>query len=143
MRTYYAFIIKDSLIHFYRKKPYSLYKILEQIYNLKNNDIVLGYRLLEQVTVPVGYKKTNEYIYSKHSHELSYSRNEFGHIINNLYSDEITLMKIFNSHIKIKSNVNCSTFLNSIKQYNKDIFICDFTNKDYFWIEEINVESIV
>ena len=30
MRTYYAFIIKDSLMHFYSKKPYSLYKILEQ-----------------------------------------------------------------------------------------------------------------
>ena len=50
MRTYYAFIIKDSLMHFYLKRPYSLYKILEQIYRLKNNDIVLGYRLLEQVT---------------------------------------------------------------------------------------------
>lgn len=143
MRTYYAFIIKDSLIHFYKKKPYSLYKILEQIYNLKNNDIVLGYRLLEQVTMPIGKKKTNDYIYNRHIEELSYSKNEYGHIINNLYSNEITLLKVFNSHIRIKSNVNYSVFFDSIKEYNKDIFVCDFINKDYFWIEEINLKSIV
>ena len=57
MRTYYAFIIKDSLMHFYMKRPYSLYKILEEVYNLKNNDIILGYRLLEQVTTPFGIKR--------------------------------------------------------------------------------------
>ena len=36
MRTYYAFLIKDSLVDFYSKRPYSLYRILEQIYKLKN-----------------------------------------------------------------------------------------------------------
>ena len=112
MRTYYAFIIKDSLMHFYSKKPYSLYRILEQIYNLKNNDIVLGYRLLEQVTVPFGARKIN-------------------------------LLKVFNSHIKIKSTSDYSSFFNTIKKYNKNIFICDFVNKDYFWVNKIKYQSIV
>lgn len=143
MRTYYAFIIKDSLIQFYKKRPYSLYKILEQIYNLKNNDIVLGYRILEEVTTPFGCKKTDSFLYNKHYDELSYSKNEYGHIIQNLYSDEITLLKVFNSHVKIKSNLNYSSFFNSINQYNKNIFICDFENRDYFWVGKIKLETIV
>lgn len=143
MRTYYAFIIKDSLVRFYTKKPYSLYRILEQIYNLKNNDIVLGYRILEQVTDPFELKKTNKFIYKNHYDELSYSKSENNHIIKNLYSEEVTLLKVFNSHVRIKSNSNYSAFFNSIRQYNKNIFICDFENKDYFWIDKIRFESIV
>ena len=128
MRTYYVFIIKESLMYFYSRKPYSLYKILEQIYNLKNNDIVLGYRLLEQVTKPFGTKKINKFIYDSYCDEFSYSKIDNGHMIKNIYSDEITLLKVFNSHIKIKSNKNYTPFLNTIKQYNKNIFICDFEN---------------
>ena len=143
MRTYYAFIIKDSLMHFYSKKPYSLYKILEQIYRLKNNDIVLGYRLLEQVTEPFGTRKTDKFIYKKHYDELEYSRLDDGHMIKNLYSEEITFLKVFHSHVRIKTNNNFSAFFNSMQEYNENIFVCDFENQDFFWMNNINFETIV
>lgn len=143
MRTYYAFIIKDSLMHFYSKKPYSLYKILEQIYRLKNNDIVLGYRLLEQVTEPFGTRKTDKFIYKKHLNELEYSRLNDGHMIKNLYSEEITFLKVFHSHVRIKTNNNYSSFFSSIQEYDENIFICDFENQDFFWVNKINFETLV
>ena len=143
MRTYYAFIIKDSLMHFYSKKPYSLYKILEQIYRLKNNDIVLGYRLLEQVTEPFGTRRTDKFIYKKHLNELEYSRLDDGHMIKNLYSEEITFLKVFHSHVRIKTNNNYSSFFNSIQEYDENIFVCDFENQDFFWINKINFEILV
>lgn len=143
MRTYYAFIIKDSLMHFYSKKPYSLYKILEQIYRLKNNDIVLGYRLLEQVTEPFGTRKTDKFIYKKHLNELEYSRLDDGHMIKNLYSEEITFLKVFHSHVRIKTNNNYSAFFNSIQEYDENIFVCDFENQDFFWVSKINFETLV
>ena len=143
MRTYYAFIIKDSLMHFYSKKPYSLYKILEQIYRLKNNDIVLGYRLLEQVTEPFGTRRTDKFIYKKHLNELEYSRLDDGHMIKNLYSEEITFLKVFHSHVRIKTNNNYSSFFNSIQEYDENIFVCDFENQDFFWINKINFETLV
>ena len=143
MRTYYAFIIKDSLMHFYSKKPYSLYKILEQIYRLKNNDIVLGYRLLEQVTEPFGTRRTDKFIYKKHLNELEYSRLDDGHMIKNLYSEEITFLKVFHSHVRIKTNNNYSSFFNSIQEYDENIFICDFENQDFFWMNKINFETLV
>ena len=143
MRTYYAFIIKDSLMHFYSKKPYSLYKILEQIYRLKNNDIVLGYRLLEQVTEPFGTRKTDKFIYKKHLNELEYSRLDDGHMIKNLYSEEITFLKVFHSHVRIKTNNNYSSFFNSIQEYDENIFVCDFENQDFFWVNKINFKTLV
>ena len=143
MRTYYAFIIKDSLMHFYSKKPYSLYKILEQIYRLKNNDIVLGYRLLEQVTEPFGTRKTDKFIYKKHYDELEYSRLDDVHMIKNLYSEEITFLKVFHSHVRIKTNNNFPAFFNSMQEYNENIFVCDFENQDFFWMNKINFETIV
>ena len=138
MRTYYAFIIKDSLMQFYIKRPYSLYKILEQIYRLKSNDIMLGYRLLEQVTKPFGSKKIDNFIYKKHFNELEYTRIDDAHMIKNLYSDEITFLKAFNTHVKIKTNNNYSSFFNSIQDYNENIFVCDFDNKDFFWINKFD-----
>jgi len=143
MRTYYAFIIKDSLMHFYMKKPYSLYRILEQIYRLKNNDIVLGYRLLEQVTKPFGTRKADKFLYKRHFDELEYSRLDDGHMIKNLYSEEITFLKVFHSHVRIKTNNNYSAFFNSIQEYDENIFICDFENQDFFWVNKINFETLV
>lgn len=143
MRTYYAFIIKDSLMNFYDDRPYSLYRILEQIYKLKSSDIMFGYRLLEQVTKPFGVRNINKFIYKKHFDEVEYSRIDDGHLINNLYSDEITFLKAFNSHVKIKTNNDCSSFFNSIQEYNENIFICDFDNQDFFWVNKINFQTVV
>lgn len=143
MRTYYAFIIKDSLMHFYRERPYSLYRILEQIYRLKNSDMKLGYRLLEQVTRPFGINKIDKFIYKKHFDELEYSRIEDGHMIKNLYSEEITFLKTFNTHIRIKTNNDFSSFFSSIQEFDDNIFICDFENEDFFWINKFNFETVV
>ena len=143
MRTYYAFIIKDSLMHFYRERPYSLYRILEQIYRLKNSDVKLGYRLLEQVTKPFGINKIDKFIYKKHFDELEYSRIEDGHMIKNFYSEEITFLKTFNTHIRIKTNNDFSSFFSSIQEFDDNIFICDFENEDFFWINKFNFETVV
>lgn len=142
MRTYYIFIIKDSLMEVYSNKPYSLYKILEQIYRLKNNDIVLGYRLLEQVSDPFT-RNMDKFIYNRHINELEYSKLDDGHMINNLYSEEITFLKVFHSHIKLTTNNNYSAFFNSIKEYKENIFVCDFSNQDFFFINKINFKTLV
>ena len=142
MRTYYAFLIKDSLVDFYLKRPYSLYRILEQIYKLKNNDIVLGYRLLEQVTNHFGCD-ADKFLYKRHYNELEYSKIDNKHIIKNLYSEEVTFLKVFYTHIKMKTNNNYSSFFETMKEYNKNIFICDFENEDFFWLNKINFETLV
>lgn len=143
MRVYYVFVVNDFFASFYNSKPSSLYKIFEQIYNLNKNDIVLGYRIFEQIAIPFNKTNVNEYIYNRHCMELSYSRNVNVHTIKNLYFDEISKLTVYNSHIKIKTNINYPTFIDSLRNFEKNIFVCDFINKDYFWIDKIKKETLV
>ncbi len=143
MRVYHAFIVNEFFANFYNSKPSSLYKIFEQIYNLNNNDVILGYRIFEQLAVPINKDNINEYIYSKHCGELSYSRNNNKHVINNLYFDEVSKTIIYNSHIKIKSNINYPTFIDTLREFEENIFVCDFSNKDYFWLDKVKKEVLV
>lgn len=143
MRIYYVFLVNEYFANFYNSKPSSLYKIFEQIYNLDNNDIILGYRIFEQIALPFNKNNINEYIYSRHCGELSYSKNLNKHIINNLYSSEISKLTVYNSHIKIKSNINYPSFINTLREFEANIFVCDFVNKDYFWLDKINEDALV
>ncbi|MDD2490366.1 MAG: sporulation inhibitor of replication protein SirA [Bacilli bacterium] len=143
MRVYYAFIVNEYFANFYNTKPSALYKIFDQIYNLSNQDVVLGYRIFEQIAIPFNKNNINEYIYSKHCGELSYSRNLNKHIINNLYFDEQTKVTVYNSHIKIKSNINYPTIIDTLREFEDNIFICDFINKDYFWLDQIKTDNLV
>ena len=143
MRVYYIFIVNDYFASFYNSRPSSLYKIFEQIYNLNNNDIILGYRIFEQIAVPFNKININEYIYNRHCGELSYSKNVNKHMIKNLYFDEISKLSVYNSHLKIKSNINYPTFIDSLRDFEDNIFVCDFINKDYFWLDKIKKETLV
>lgn len=136
MRTYYLFDIKEPLMYFYKNKGYSLYKILEDIYKIENNNVNLGYRMFLQLANKIKKDEIDNNIYNIYKNEFSYS-NSSGHIINNLYSRECTVMKIYNTHIKIKSNVNYCNFFSCIFSFKSNMFVCDFENKDYFWIEKI------
>jgi hypothetical protein len=143
MRIYHAFIVNEYFANFYDTKPSSLYKIFEQVYNLNNNDIILGYRIFQQIAIPFNKNNVNEYIYNKHCGELSYSRNINKHTINNLYFNELTKLTVYNSHLKIKSNINYPTFFDALRDFEDHIFICDFLNKDYFWLDKVKKETLV
>ncbi len=143
MRVYYVFIVNDFFANFYNSKPSSLYKIFEQIYNLGNNDVILGYRIFEQIGIPFDKNNLNEYIYSKHCGEVSYSRTVNKHVINNLYLEELSKATVYNSHIKIKSNLNYPTFIETLREFEENIFVCDFINKDYFWLDKVKKKALV
>jgi len=49
MRVYYIFLIKKEIYDITRDKPENLYKLLESIYLLNNDDVVLGFRMFEKV----------------------------------------------------------------------------------------------
>jgi hypothetical protein len=58
-------------------------------------------------------------------------------------------MIISNINIKIMSDINYPSFFNDINEYERDMFVCDFDNNDYFWLDKVvkkyrqNMESIV
>ena len=58
------------------------------------------------------------------------------HIISS--GDEYTKLMVSSYCLKLKTNLNYPTFFSNIKNYSDNIFICDFENKDYFWLKSAN-----
>ena len=141
MRTYSIFNINNYFTYMYKNKPYRIYKILEELYNVKKSDIVLSYKLFEQIAYSFNKNKLNEYVKYLFKNNTSYYNRLNSHIICN--NQEYTKLTINNSNIKIKSNINYPSFLDILINYSDNIFVCDFVNKDYFWLNKVILKSLV
>lgn len=135
MRTYYIFKINKYFSYIYSNKPYKLYKMLEEIFHVNDYDMILSYKIYEQVAITFDKNEFNKYIKNKYCTCYYYLTNKLNHIYSN--NDEYSKLIINNSNLKIKSNVNISIFFKDIVNYYDNIFVCDFVNKDYFWLEKI------
>ena len=57
------------------------------------------------------------------------------HEIHNRYKPEESILKVYRSHIILKSDaINPTMLINYLMSDN--LFVCDFKNKDYFWLNE-------
>lgn len=135
MRTYYIFRINKYFSYVYNNKPYKIYKTIEEIYHVKEYDMVLTYKIYEQIALTFSKSKLNEYLFSIHNENTFYNNN--GNIHTYIDNYEYTRLVVTNSNLKIKSNINNPIFLRDINNYYDNIFICDFINKDYFWLDKV------
>lgn len=135
MRNFYIFRINKEMEILLKESPYNLFKSLEDIYLLDKANIGIGKDLLDQLIVPIDKLKYNKLIYELNKDNDFYMKYKDEHKIVNKYRKEETIITVKNSHILLKTNV-----------VNKDIkkflpitnaFLCDFQNKDYFWLEEL------
>ena len=138
MRKYYIFNIKESIIKLYQNNPVSLYKILENIYYMKDEDIEYGYNLFIQIANMFDTKYLNNSIYIKLHKDITYSKINNEHIINDLYHDEISILKIKSSRMILESNKSYSLFFKIINDLNENYFVCDFKEKDFFFINDLH-----
>ena len=137
MRLYYIFNVKNEIKDLYKDKPSSLYRILENIYFMHEEDINYGFSIFKELTNKNKVLELNNNLYIKLHKDLVYSKIGNEHIINDLYHDEVSILKIKNSHMKIESNKSISSFFQILLDINNNYFICDFKDKDFFFIDEI------
>ena len=134
MRTYYIFNVNRYFTYMYKNNPFKMYKIFEEIYNFKDYDSVKTYRIFEQVANPFNKTMLNEYIYYEYKSKYGYKREDNIHKLN---TSENTTIKINNYNIKIETDSNYTDFFKYINSYNTNLFVCDFDNKDYFWLNKL------
>ena len=136
MRKYYLFKINKTYYNLTRHNPYNLYKTIESIYHVKEQDLKYYYNIFTSIreTFNKDYLNTNIYEYYKNRH--SYTKVNNTHMIYDYYSKEESKLTINTNYLLIKSTKQLPTFLKAItkKEY---IFVCDFENIDYFWLEEL------
>ena len=126
---------------FYNDKSNILYKMFNEIYHSKSDELINNFRLFEQITIPFNKKIFNNYILLRHGNDLYYSRKDSIHTISSAY--EISRLSVNTTHLKIKTNKNINSFIKDIMNTKEKVFVIDFKNKDYFWLNEINKETLV
>lgn len=139
MRVYYVFDVKDEFVSLYKDNANTLYNILNQMYYMKREDINYGYNLFKQIVNKQDKFKLDKYIFLLMHNKMKYSKKDHDHVINNLYKDEVSILKVKNTHILINSNKSYTEFFNILYDYNPNLFVCDFINHDYFFISNIKM----
>ncbi len=132
MRTYYIFKINKYFAYIYKRWPYRMYKIIEELYYTKDYDMLISYKYYKKFAEEFNKLTTNEYIYNINKTNHDYYRDNNVHIIN---GDKYNKLTINNTCLILKTNDIYSLFLNDLNAYTPNLFICDFKNKDYFWLE--------
>ena len=137
MRIFYVFNIRKEIYDLYSYTPSVIFNFLNRLYYSKKEDFNSGNIIYNQMIDKFNKEKLDLKIYIWLHNKLIYSKKGEEHIINNLYKDEISIMKIKKSYIVINTNKNISEFFNIINKEYKECFVCDFINQDYFFIQNI------
>ena len=143
MRVFYIFDIKDEFVSLYKDNPFNLYNILKQLYFLKNLDFDYGFQVFNQLVEPINKIALDNFLFLKMHKDIPYSKRDNKHIINNLYKDEISILEVKRSFIKIEAEQNMTSFFQVLSLYNNHYFICDFETSDYFFLDDINSSCLI
>lgn len=129
MRKYYLFVIKNEYYKIYRKTPSMLYITLENLYMLEKYDFSYGVSLYKQICQPFSVKVLNNYI--KHKYKI-YSINKKLFQLKSLV--EKTFIQVGYSTTVIFTDTEYPEILKVFNTYNRKVFVCDFENHNYFWL---------
>ena len=136
MRTFHIFNVNNSVALLTRTDAYPLFHSFLKIKNLSNSDLSLGINLYEQIASQIDKKKYTRNIYNHYKESDFYTRFQNNHTYINKYRDEKSYLKIKNAYIRIDTNRQYPEFFKYLKK-NHNLFVCDFENKDYFWLNEL------
>ena len=135
MRTFYLFHVNEFYSSTYQKNPYKLYKIFDILFHEREYDRYRSYKLYKQIVIPFNKMLCNNYIIKKNRLNYEYFYDNQSHFIKK--NEEHAKMVIGSIHIKIESDNNFPTFFKDINNFEEDIFVCDFENGDYFWLDKV------
>lgn len=135
MRTFYIYNINDLLCSLYENYPHKLYLMLEEIYYTNKYDFKEASTLYEQVIINYNKLYINNYLIANNKIDMYYYNKANMHLISS--RGEYSKLLVNSYCIKIKTNLNYPKFFYDINKYSDNIFVCDFENKDYFWLNRV------
>ena len=133
MRVFYIFQIKKDLTKITKENPYTLFHTLETIYYREPDDIKLGYVFLKQIIDPIPIKELDILLFKRYKENYFYMKYRNIHSMHDVYRKENTVLTLNKTYLKLETNVIKSRFLEEL-QKNHSLFVCDFQEKDYFWL---------
>ncbi len=135
MRVFYLYQINDFCKDLYEKYPYRLYHILKDVYYTSKYNQPIAISSYEQITQKFNKQFVNNFIHQCYKLEAYYYRQNNIHIISSVR--EYSKLFISSYSINLKTNIGYPKFFDCINNYSDSIFVCDFENNDYFWLNRV------
>lgn len=135
MRTFYIFKIKKEMSILTHDTPYNLFRTIENLYYLDNINLGISFKLYDQIFEPFDRDYINSMVSRTYQNNHYYHKENNRHVLINKYKPENSYLYVYRSHLLLKSDAIKPALLTN---YTKDdnLFVCDFKNKDYFWLNE-------
>ena len=137
MRTFYIFKIKKHFAILTKHAPYNLYKAIERVYYYNEEELKKNTNVFEYLKDTINKDELNDRIYYSYKDKSYYTKFLNTHMINDYFTNEKTKMIVNKKYLVIKSNEEVPLFFKDIRKNEKNLFVCDFINKDYFWLEDL------
>ena len=135
MRTFYVFKIKKEISTLTKETPYNLFHTIENLYYLDTDTFGISFNLYSDIFDLFNTSYLNNRINNLFKNNNHYYYDGVTHSIDNKYRPEKTNLKVYRSHIYIKTDTIKPTLLFNYLM-SDNLFVCDFKNKDYFWLDE-------
>lgn len=139
MRIYYIFNIRKEVYDIYDDTPSVLYNFFNKLYLNNKYDLDYVNSVFRQISNRFNKELLDLKIYLKMHNKMRYLKRKDEHIINNLWKNEISIMKIKKSYIVINSNNDNSEFFNLLNKFYKNCLVCDFNNQTFFYLRNIKM----
>jgi len=139
MRVFYIFNINKYFKDVYENKSYKLYSMLKDIYLSKEYNINLANNYFTQISNQFDIDSIDNFLYNNLSENTNYYKKENKHIICDNY--ECSKLILSKYCIKIKTNQEFPNILKILTKIDENIFVCDFRNNKYFWLNNTLVLS--
>ena len=133
IRTFYIFKINREFKIITGDKPYNLYLALDNIHSMDSSDLPLALKLFDEMCDAPDIRMLNLTIFKELKDSDYYTKFNNNHLINNYYTTENSKLTINKTYIKVKSTLNNPTFFKILSSI-PNLFVVDFTSKDYFWL---------
>ena len=129
---YYLFVIKKE---YYKKNDFYLYSMLENLKLMNRDDYSYGVGIYQSLCSFFNKPVLRNYIEQKYDLKC----------LNDIYylNDNESSFKINKSYCWIKTNRHLRELLCLFYVYHKNIFVCNFENQEYFWLQDKMISKYV
>jgi hypothetical protein len=135
MRKFYIFKINKEFNILNKDDSYNIYRQMENIKNLDKDNFYNAIKIYETLANTFNKSLLDIEIYNKHKYSYYYTKYKNVHMINNYYRNEESKLIINKAYLLLETNIIKPAFFKDLK--NKGLFVCDFENKDYFWVDNL------
>ncbi len=138
MRTFYAFKIREEYAILTKNNPYSLFRMLEFIYHLDRNELTTGMDLFYKMVDKLNTQNLENQLLKHYQENYGYTKFKNMHQFHDYYEKEASKLLIKDHYLLLESSILKPTFLQDLKNISR-LFLCDFENKDYFWLDTLSI----